>query len=227
MNIEDSTSQKIGWVVFIFGAAYMIGLGALYSWRMVPEANQLGSEALVGLLGLLWSLSVPLGAFIVVFGAALIANVERRNLWIFILILVLFTAWKFVGTARQMVPALFGIGGGLITLFFVGSVWHWMKTRPGLSAPERTGSDLRMLGFIFFVIAAWDLCGIFGMANFVLRPELAEKFDVTLSSTIDAASGVLVLLTLGWGFMYFGQLKTRQSQKAGNEDVIKQAAPAD
>ena len=227
MKNNLSSSQKIGWVVFVIGAVYMIGLGALYSWRMVPAANQAGSEALVGLVGLLWSLSVPLGAFIVAFGAALIANVERRGLWILILILVLFTAWKFVGTARQMVPALFGIGGGLITLFFVGSVWHWMKTRPGLTVPERTGSDLRVLGFIFFVIAAWDLCGIFGMGNFVLRPELAEKFNVPLSSTIDSASGVLVLLSLGWGFMYFGQLKTRQAQTTIEEEELQQAAPAD
>ncbi|MFN2176566.1 MAG: hypothetical protein ACK2U3_11510 [Anaerolineales bacterium] len=220
MKDNLSTSQKTGWVVFIFGAVYMIGLGALYSWRMVPEVNQLGSEALVGLIGLLWSLSVPLGTFIVAFGAALIANVNRRSLWILILILVLFTAWRFAGTARQMVPALFGIGGGLITLFFVGSVWHWMRIRPGLSTQERTGSDLRLLGYVFFVIAAWDLCGIFGMANFVLRPELAEKFNVPLSSTIDSASGVLVLLTLGWGFFYFGQLKTRQAQKTLEENVV-------
>ena len=69
-----------------------------------------------------------------------------------------------------------------------------------------------MVGFIFFAVTAWELCGIFGMGNYVLRPELADKFSVPISSTINAASGVLVLLVLGWGFTYFGQLISHRSQ---------------
>ena len=224
MNGNRSTSQKIGWVVFIIGALYMIGLGWLYSWWMVPAANQSGSEALTGPLGFVWALSVPLGAFIVAIGAALIAQVERRTIGLLILVVILFTFWRIAGTTTQMVPALFGIGGGLITLFFLGSALHWAQIRPTLSRPEKTGSDLRMLGFVFFVVAAWDLCGIFGMSNFVLRPELAEKFAVPIGSTINAASGVLVLLVLGWGFTYFGQLKSRQAQVVEAAGVPQVAA---
>jgi hypothetical protein len=127
-----------------------------------------------------------------------------------------------------MVPALFGGGGGLITLFFLGSTWLWARTRPTLSGASKTGSDLRMVGFIFFVVAAWDLCGIFGVGNFVLRPELADKFSVPISSTINAASGVLVLLVLGWGFNYFGQLLSRRVQVVEHEvDKVPQMAVAD
>jgi hypothetical protein len=127
-----------------------------------------------------------------------------------------------------MVPALFGIGGGLITLFFIGSTWQWAKTRPTLTAAAKIGSDLRMVGFIFFVLAAWDLCGIFGMANYVLRPELAEKFSVPISSTINSASGVMVLLVLGWGFSYFGQLISRRAHAVLPEiDKVPQIAAAD
>jgi hypothetical protein len=226
MKVNTNTSQKIGWVVFLIGAVYMLGLGALYSWRVVPAANQIGAEALSGLVGFFWALSVPLGSVIVAIGAALIAQVEQRTLWLLILGSVLFAVWRVVGTTSQMVPALFGIGGGLITLFFLGSVWHWVRTRPRLSGPDKTGADLRMVGFVFFVVAAWDLCGIFGMSNFVLRPELAQKFNVPLGSTINAASGVLVLLVLGWGFTYFGQLKSRQG-KAMEAEGVPQAAPAD
>lgn len=226
MKGNSSTSQKVGWAVFLIGAVYMLGLGWLYSWWVVPAANQVGTEAYSGLLGFLWALSVPLGAFIVAFGAALIAKVERRVLWLLILLIVLFTAWRFIGTTRQVVPALFGIGGGLITLFFVGAVWNWARIRPALSGSDKTGSDLRMVGFVFFVVAAWDLCGLLGMANFVLRPELATKFDVPLSTTINAASGVMVLLVLGWGFTFFGQLISRQSQVA-EEEGVPQVAAAD
>lgn len=228
MKSNTSTSQKIGLVVFTIGAVYMLGLGWLYSWWMVPAANQLGRDAYSGLVGFVWGLSVPLGAFIVAIGAALMARVERRVFWLLILLLVLSAAWKMAGTSSQMIPALFGVGGGLITLFFIGSTWHWARTRPTLSGAGKTGSDLRMVGFIFFVVAAWNLCGIFGMANYVLRPELAAKFSVPLGSTIDGASYVLVLLALGWGFTYLGQMVSHQARVVEPEVVkVPQIAPAD
>ena len=210
--MKTSTSQKIGSAIFAIGAVYMFGLGWLYSWRVVPAANQFGISALPGFLGFIWGLSVPLGAFIVAIGAALAARVERRVFWQLILLLLVFTAWRIVGTTDKMIPSLFGIGGGLITLFFIGSVWNLAKNRPTLTGAARTGSDLRMVGYIFFVVAAWDLCGIFGMGNYVLRPELADKFSVPISSTINSASGVNILLALGWAFTFFGQRVSRHAQ---------------
>jgi hypothetical protein len=228
MNRNTSISQKIGWVVFAIGVLYMFGLGWMYSWKMVPSANQLGPAAYFNMLGFIWGWSVPLGAFVVVIGAALIARVERHVLGLLILLAVVFIGWRFTGTTQHMIPALFGAGGGLITLFFLGSTWNWARTRPTLSGTAKTGADLRMVGFIFFVVAAWDLCGILGIANFVLRPELAEKFSVPTSSTIDSASGVMVLLVLGWGFNYFGQWIARKAQAAEPAvDKVPQVAAAD
>jgi hypothetical protein len=112
-------------------------------------------------------------------------------------------------------PPLFGIGGGLITLFFLGSVWNWARLRPALSGPEKTGSDLRMVGYVFYVVAAWDLCGLLGIASFVLRPELAQRFAIPHSSTINAASTILVLLVLGWGFTFFGQRMALRAKSEG------------
>ena len=209
---RNSTLQKIGWFVFAIGVIYMIGSGWLYSWWMVPAIEQSGAQAMAGLRGLIWGLSVPMGVFIVAIGAALIAKVEKRAFWLLVLVTTLFILWRVVGTTSRFVPVLFGIGGGLITLFFLGSILHWARVRPRLSQPAKTGSDLSMLGLVFFVVVAWDLCGIFGVGNFVLRPELADKFTVPLASTINAATGVLILLVLGWVFTYLGQLKSRQAQ---------------
>ena len=228
MKTNTSTSQKIGWVVFTAGVVYMLGLGWFYSWWMVQAANQVGMEAYSGLLGIVWSLSVPLGAFIVAIGAALIAKVERREFWLLVLLAVLITGWQMIGTSRQIIPALFGVGGGLITLFFLGSTWQWARTRPTLSGAGKTGSDLRMVGSIFFVLAAWNLCGIFGVGNFVLRPELAAKFAIPIGSTISAAHGVQILLVLGWGFTYFGQLIARRVQAVEPEvGKVAQVSAAD
>jgi hypothetical protein len=51
-----------------------------------------------------------------------------------------------------------------------------------------------------------------GMANFVLRPELAQKFAIPHSNIINAASTILVLLVLGWGFTFFGQQVAMQAK---------------
>ena len=212
MKPNPSTSQKIGLATFMIGAVWMFGLGWLYSWWMVPAANQFGPEAYSRPVGIFWQLSVPLGAFIVAIGAALAARVERRTIWLLILLLVLTFAWAVAGTARQMIPALFGVGGGLITLFFIGSTWEWASIRPTLAGAAKTGSDLRLVGFIFFVSAAWNLCGVFGIGYYVLRPELAVQFSIPIGSTINAASTVMVLLVLGWGFSYFGQRVSRRAQ---------------
>lgn len=217
MMSNTTRSQKLRWGIFTIGVVYMLGLGWLYSWRMVPAANQIGSAAYSNLLGFFWAWSVPWGAFIVAIGAALVARVERRLIWLLFLLLILFTAWRVAGTTSRIIPALFGAGAGLITLFFIGLTWQWARIRPTLSAAGKTGSDLRMIGFIFFVVAAWDLCGIFGIANFVLRPELAAKFSVPISSTINAAHSVQILLVLGWGFNYFGQLVSSRAQARQTE----------
>ena len=66
------------------------------------------------------------------------------------------------------------------------------------------------------------------VANYVLRPELADKFSVPIGSTINSASGVNILLVLGWGFNYFGQLLSRQARTVDTEvDKVPQIAAAD
>lgn len=208
-----TTLQKVGTAIFAIGAVYMFGLGALYSWRVVPAANQIGQEAFSGMLGILWVMSVPLGAFMVAMGGALSAGVDRRRLWLLAILMVLFAIWQFTGTTQRLISPLFGVGGGLITLFFLGSTWHWAKTRPTLAEGGQTGSDLRMLGSVFFLAATWNLCGIFGMWNYVLRPELADKFAVPISRTINSASTVMVLLFLGWGFTFLGSWSSQRARE--------------
>jgi hypothetical protein len=212
---SKTMTSKIGWVVFLIGALYMLGMGWLYSWWMVPATREIGPENLSGAVAFIWALSAPLGSILVVVGAALMAQVERRLFWLLIAGSLLLTVWRVIGTTSQLLPALFGIGGGLITLFFLGSVWNWARMRPALSGPEKSGSDLRMVGYVFYVIAAWDLCGLLGIGNFVLRPDLAQEFNIPLGSTINAASTILVLLVLGWAFTFFGQRMALRAKSEG------------
>jgi hypothetical protein len=206
-------SKKLGLVVFWIGAILMLVVGWLSSWWFVPTIKKLGFENIPvpGLVSFIWGLSAPLGATIVAIGAGLYAQVNWRRLLpmtlgVFISIFLLALLMP-----SQLIPALFGINGGLITLFFLGIFWNWAKTRPGLSKNVRTGSDLQMVGYLFFLIVAWYLCGLLGAPTFALRPELMQKYK-TLPSAINLGSLISVCLAIGFAFIFFGHRVIRQNK---------------
>jgi hypothetical protein len=166
-------------------------------------------------VGFIWALSAPLGSALVAIGAALIAQVERRLFWLLIVGSFLLAAWRVVGTTSQLLPPLFGIGGGLITLFFLGSVWNWARKRPALSGSERTGSDLRMVGSVFYVIAAWDLCGLLG--------SLLSHDQVThdLEAAYDSAMLSIFFSVPGWACMLVGMWKMLQGIRSDEETSLE------
>ncbi len=204
---ERTTSLKAGWVIFGFGALYMLLVGWLSSWWVVPTIRQTGLEGLPGTaFFFFWQLAAPVGALVVAIGAAFIARVERSRKAVIIGGSLVVAIWVGVsmGAIKQVVPPIFGIGGGLITLAFLGALWDWARSRPGLSSAARTGADLGMAGHVFYLIAAWYLCGLLGAPTFLLRPEqamtiLPENIAVSLGTII------LICMTLGGVFTFLGR----------------------
>lgn len=64
---------------------------------------------------------------------------------------------------------LYGIGGGIIIICFLISVWSWAKKRSTIEVGHRLTADLRIISYLFFLIAAWGLCGLLGSPLFGLR----------------------------------------------------------
>ena len=52
-------------------------------------------------------------------------------------------------------PPLFGIGGTLILLSFMGILWLWAKERMALEGSFTAAADLRLVGYVFMLMAAW------------------------------------------------------------------------
>ena len=115
-------------------------------------------------------------------------------------------AWLGLWFVPTLHPVLFGVGGGLILLFFVALSWRWARLRPGLSARERTPADLRMASHVFYFIAAWGLCGALGTPLFGLSPSRMQEFD-TQPMAITLATEVMILLVLGWGCAYLAEAR--------------------
>lgn len=183
-------------------------------WSYVPAIREVGFNNLPfpGALSFFWSVSAPLGAVLVAIGASLYAQIEPRRLWLLVAGSVIVFALPVVFAPGEPIPALFGLDGGLIMVFFLGLCWNWARSRSTLSASEKSASDLQMVGYIFFLMAAWWLCGLLGAPIFTLRPALMEKFG-TQSGAASMGSLISILLALGWAFIFFGQRMALRGKK--------------
>jgi hypothetical protein len=204
---EKTATSKAGWVIFWIGALYMLLMGWLASWWVVPTIRQTGLESLPGTaFFFFWQLAAPVGALLVAIGAAFMARVESSRKAAIIGGSLIVTIWLVVsmGAIKQVFPPIFGIGGGLIALAFLGVSWDWARSRSGLSSVARTGADLGMAGHVFYLIAAWYLCGLLGAPTFLLRPDQALSI-IPENSAISMGTTILICMTLGSVFTFFGR----------------------
>lgn len=79
-----------------------------------------------------------------------------------------------------------------------------------------------MVGNVFFLFAAWYLCGLLGAPTFALRPELMAEYG-TQSSAASLGSLIAVYLVLGWGFTFFAHHLASRT-RSESEQAIKRTA---
>lgn len=210
ISSERTNSTKAGWWIFGSGALYMLLLGWLSSWWVVPVIRRNGLEGLPGTAFFyFWQVAAPVGALLVAIGAAYVAGVERPRKAVIIAGSLFVVVWLVfsMGMIKAVIPSIFGIGGGLISLAFLGAMWDWVRSRPGLSSTARTRADLSMAGYVFYLIAAWYLCGLLGAPTFLLRPEQAMTI-IPENGAISLGTTILICMTLGSVFTFLGRRPT-------------------
>jgi len=205
--------KRAGWIIFLSGLVYMVLMGWLGSWINAPQLRNLSFAELQDTVWSLekppfwiWAFSVPMGSILAAVGILLHAlnNGSRAGLMGVFLFLV--SGLAFFATRIGHVPPLFGIGGGLILASFVAILWFWGKRRGSLSGAAGLGADFQLIAYVFFLTAAWYLCGRLG------QPYLTSMSELGQSSPID----IMIYLALGWVFLAFGHFKSDQAtQKAG------------
>ena len=201
--------RRTGVVLAVLGACYLMAVSWLLSWWYVPVLRG-GSSVATPFAGpvlfLFWAGSGALGAALVALGAFLFAGVRwSRVLFLSVGFAALLT-WLAVWSTASHEPVLFGIGGGLILLFFLWSCWDWASARRD-SQVCAVAADLRLAGNVCFFMAAWGLCGLLGAPVFLLRPEITDVAQSSSGSTL--ATKVLVSLVLGWGLVALSQRAER------------------
>jgi hypothetical protein len=190
------TGKKIGLVLFGTAAVWAVLWGIVGS-VFVNEAYHLTRDelnrtmwAMNGPWVPVWGLlGVPLGALVAGFGVLLCSG---ATVWKYGIVLVVGFVVGVGGMFIGHIPPLFGIGGALILLSFLGIMWFWAKERQGLAGSSARAADLRMAGYVFMVIAAWFTCG-----------ELSEPFLEALEGQ-DPGSRlhIMIFFALGWASLF-------------------------
>ena len=202
------TKQKVGMVLFWIAAIWAI-LWMVIGWVFVcPAFRNLTMEelnqtmwAVTGPWFLIWGVcGIPIGTLVALIGILLHSGAKRSMVWKYgiggFLALAISMALRFIGH----IPPLFGIGGTLILLSFLGILWLWAKERMALKDASATAADLKLFGYVFMLIAAWFICG---MAS---HPFLKAVEGVAPTSPIH----VMILLVLGWFFLFLSHYTSRK-----------------
>ena len=203
------TKQKVGLVIFWTGVIWAILWGVIGSISVTSAMNSLTMDelnrtmwALTGPLMMLWGVfGVPVGALVAGIGLLLYSGAKGATVWKFGIGILLVLIIAMVLGALGHFPPLFGIGGTLILLFFIGILWLWAKERMALKGSSTTAADFKLVGYVFMLMAAWFVCGIAG------QPFLKALEGVAPTSPVH----IMIFLVLGWLFFFLSHYKSAQA----------------
>jgi hypothetical protein len=206
------TKQKVGLVIFWIAVIWAILWGVVIGFTSVgPAFRNLTLEevsqtiwATTGPLFLLWGIGAPLGAIVAGIGILLYSGAKGSTVWKFGIGTFLGFVIAMAITNMQLghFPPLFGIGGTLILLSFIGILWLWAKERMALKGSSTTAADFKLVGYVFMLIAAWFVCGLAGQ-------QFAKAFE---GEVLTSPVHVIVFLVLGWLFLFLSHYKSRKQQ---------------
>ena len=202
------TKQKVGLMLFWIAIIWAIGWGVIGSVFVDSAFRNLTMDELnqtmwapQGTWTMIWALlGVPLAAIVAIIGIFLYSNARGSTVLKYVIGIFLAGVGMAVVYPLGHIPLLFGIGGTLILLFFIGILWLWAKERMALKETSSTAAYLKLAGYMFMLIAAWFICGI------ASQPFLKALEGEAPSSPIL----VMIFLVLGWFFLFLGHYKSRK-----------------
>jgi len=202
--------EKIGLVVFWISVIWMIAWVIISKGIFGPLAYSLTTEeinqtiwAFTGPLNILSGVSLLLGAIVAGVGILLYAGAKGSTVWKVGIGLFVVLITTLVITALNFYSApVFGFGGALILLSFIGTLWLLAKERMALDGSSTTAVDLKLVGYVFMFMVAWFLCG-----------KAAEGFVKGLEGLPTMSMmNTLILLAMGWVFLFLSDYKSRKQQ---------------
>jgi len=163
---------------------------------------------------LLWAYSFKIGMYLIILGAALRTKMSSTRRWTSAIGGFVYIAFAYIPLPSPA-SIIFGIAGGLMTLFVVSTFLLWANERDQLEQDQRTASDYRVVGYFFFAMATYTLCPFMGVKTFALAPEKMIQYGLQQEAA-SFAFHILIELVLGWLFTAFSFDKGKRKPKMGS-----------
>lgn len=221
--------QRVGAAIAAVGVMYLVAVSWMSSWLYVPAVLELGPRALAErtpffgtVFSIVWGVSGVVGPLLVALGAALYAGIGRQRLLYLGAGAAALVLWLVFWRASLQHGIVFGVGGGLILLFFLASCLDWARTRHRIEGHLRTAADFRLAANASFFMGAWGLCGLLGAPVNLLHPEPSSATSAGASLAVK----VLMCLVLGWGFTAIAQRIERRKREREAGERLSMAVAA-
>jgi hypothetical protein len=198
------TKQKIGHIMFWVGAVCILAFFILlWAGNAVHRANtptELKGTAWDpnGFLFLFRGQLGVVGAFLALIGGLLYSGKKGSLFWLWGLAPVATFGLIFSWRPSQYNPTLYGVGGGIIALSYLGVLWAWIKTHTAYEGVAKTGKHIQLLGYTFLFFTALLLCVYIG------QPNISGLADQPLPS----GESILVTLSIAWALLAIGHYLT-------------------
>lgn len=210
--------KKIGLILYIVGIALLIG-ATVMGKIIVEPVKDLGISGFMTEFGtrgwvafFIFASGFNIGAALMMIGASMSVNSRNKQVWwlvaaaLLALGVVQLTALIF-GTGHN--PLFFGIGGSINLILISLTVWFWSREREKIHEMHTGAADMKMVGYLFFILATWNICGLGGIPFFGLYPEKMLTFG-TLPSAIGHMKMIMIMFILGWFFTFLGHFQANK-----------------
>ena len=158
---------------------------------------------------LLWAYSFKLGIYLIILGAMFRTRMSSARKWYISIGGLVYIAFAYIPLPSPA-SIIFGIAGGLMTLFMIYAFLRWANERYQLPEHQKTASDYRMAGYFFLAMATYTLCPFMGIKTFALAPEKMIQYGLQQEAA-SFAFHILIELLLGWLFTF---LSFRREKRA-------------
>jgi len=202
--------QKIGIILFWVGVS-LFGIWAVLTVIQSPVHRVQTAEALEGTIHEIWGLLFTLriiggGGFTFAIVGVLLYTTEKGSYFWLLGLLPNFLNFGQYWQPSTHVPALFGIGGIVISLSYFGILWSWTRSFAIYQDSARLGKQIQLLGYSVLVVTSLLLCMHFG------NPKQLALANMAIPS------GEIINLTLAFGMLllFVGHFLVSRSSKSAN-----------
>jgi len=185
--------QKIGMSLFWFGVVNIIVWQSL-TWIQSPIQRVQTADELSGTIHAVWGALFWIrilggsGMTFTIVGVLLYTGEKGSFFWLLGFLPNFATIGQY-WQPSQHIPQLFGIGGTVILLSYVGILWLWTRTYAAYEGPARIGRQIQLLGISSLLATGLLLCLYFG------NPKQVALADMPVPS------GEIINLTLSVGML--------------------------